>query len=103
MSSEDTMTPRRGWHLSREVQVTHLLATLSAVAACFWFVAGLDSRLQLQEAATKRFEDAQRERDQRQDESTAEALKTLRRQLDKMDDKLDRLLAERAVSAGGRR
>ncbi len=70
----------RQWHLDRSVSVGHLLTTFSIVIAGFWFIAGQEERISLNEQAIKtnqgRIERA--EADQQ-------------RAIDKIDSKLDRI------------
>lgn len=40
---------RSGWHLSREVQVSHLIATITVAVSCLWYVAKLEQRIALLE------------------------------------------------------
>lgn len=85
-SAADDAAP--GWHLRREIQLGHIITTLSIAASAVWYVAKVDQRISLLEAQFS----VQHDRDERQDQATAEAMGLLRAQLDRIDAKLDRLI-----------
>lgn len=78
---------RSGWHLSREVQVSHLIATITVAVSCLWYVAKLEQRIALleQQASVQESNHAR-----------------LHVRLDKIDEKLDRIIEcyARPVSVG---
>lgn len=80
--------PHDGWHLKREIQLGHLITTLTVAISAIVYIQRLEQRIALVEAAVV----AQHDRDQRQDQATAEAVGLMRRQLELIDAKLDRLL-----------
>lgn len=80
-----------GWHLRREIQLGHIMTTLTIAASVFWYVAKMEQRISLLEAQFT----TQHDRDERQDRNTAEAMALLRAQLDRMDAKLDRLIEKK--------
>lgn len=80
------------WHIKREVQLGHLLTTLTIVVAAVLYIGRIDQRIALLEAARI----AQAERDQRQDVDVSEKLRAVRDQLDRVEQKLDRLIERRA-------
>jgi len=84
---------REHWHFKKEVQVTHILATLSVSVSVIWYAGKLEQRLALVEQAIV----IQKERDATQDATSNEAIDQIRRQLDRMDSKLDRLIEARAA------
>lgn len=77
-----------GWHLKREIQIGHLITTLTVAAAATMYITKLEQRIAIMEAQVVE----QRARDQRQDESVKDAIQLLRYQLERMDNKLDKLI-----------
>ena len=71
------MNEPQGWHLKKEIQVTHVVSTLLLVGAVFAYVSKIDQRLTIVETQLI----AQRE-----------ASAVQRVQLERMDAKLDRLI-----------
>jgi hypothetical protein len=71
------MNELQGWHLKKEIQVTHVVSTLLLVGAVFAYVSKIDQRLTIVETQLI----AQRE-----------ASAVQRVQLERMDAKLDRLI-----------
>jgi cell division protein FtsB len=69
--------PQERWHLKKEIQVTHVFATLALVGSVFVYVSKVDQRLTIVETQLT----AQRE-----------ASVIQRAQLERMDAKLDRLI-----------
>ena len=80
-----------GWHLKREIQLGHLLTTISVAVSVIIYVQKLDTRIAMLEQA--RLE--QKDRDERQDKSSSEAIGLLRQQLERIEGKLDRLVERR--------
>ena len=80
------------WHFKREIQVGHLITTLTVAVSMVWYVSKLDQRIAVVESQIQ----LQHERDERQDKQNGDAIELLRRQLDKMDAKLDRLIEQRS-------
>lgn len=85
---------RPGWHLKKEIQVTHLISTLTFAAAAVWYVGEIKKDVELLKAGVI----AQRERDDRQDKDQLSAAAGLAHRLDRIDEKLDRLI-ERQTKA----
>lgn len=77
-----------GWHLKREIQLGHIITTLTIAASAMWYVGKIEQRIALLEQQLQ----LQHDRDDRQDKLTADALSLLRTQLERMDAKLDRLM-----------
>lgn len=90
MTQPYTSTPAReaGWHIKKEIQLGHLLTTLTIAVSVVLYVSKLEQRIALIEAQVL----TQRDRDDRQDRTTAEAMSLLRAQLERMENKLDRVL-----------
>jgi hypothetical protein len=85
--SEDTKG-REPWHIKREIQLGHLITTITVAVSVIVYVSKLEQRIALVEQQHQ----VQRDRDAQQDQATREAMATLRQQLDRMDTKLDRLI-----------
>ena len=81
------------WHIKREVQLSHLAATLSVVFSVIWYAGKLEQRIALVEQAVV----MQRDRDTNQDQAVNMANEQLRRQLDRIDGKLDRLIEAKGI------
>lgn len=90
-----TPTPikQEPWHIKREVQLSHLAATLSVVFSVIWYAGKLEQRIALVEQAVV----MQRDRDTSQDQAVQMANDQLRRQLDRIDGKLDRLIEAKGI------
>ena len=80
-----------GWHLKKEIQFGHLIATVTVAASAMFYVAKMEQRIALVEQQIIQ----QHDRDDRQDKATSEAFTLVRQQLEKMDAKLDRALDRR--------
>ncbi len=65
------------WHLKKEIQLGHLLTTLTVAVSCIIYVNKIEQRVAVVEA---------------QVEAQREGVSLLRGQLDKINDKLDRLI-----------
>lgn len=79
------------WHLDRKVPLTLIFAMLVQAGMVIWAVADIKKEVELLKAQTL----MQRDRDERQDKSAAEAYQRLSYQLEKIDAKLDRLTEKR--------
>jgi hypothetical protein len=83
----------RDWRLDRRLQFIHIVTTLGAVVAMTLYVAAIRTDvtvLQSQQAA-------QRVRDDTQDEVSREKALEIKRQLERIDHKLDRLIEARGL------
>ena len=97
--AQPTPPPDNGWHFKREVQVGHLITTLTIAASCLVYVLrseqAIAARFAHQEQRIALLEKEylnQRERDQRQDEAAAADRMLVRESLRELNVKLDRLL-----------
>lgn len=79
------------WHLEKSVPVGIIVAMIAQFMGGLWFVSKLDARVYALESSTV----MQRERDQRQDDAANTAKVEVLRQLERMDEKLDRLIEKR--------
>lgn len=84
-------TPTPGWHLKKEIQLGHLITTLTVAVSVVVYITKVEQRVALLEANMVQ----QHDRDERQDKASADSIALLRAQLDKIDSKLDRLLEGR--------
>ena len=89
----DTRQAGDGWHLDKKVPISIIAALLIQSATALWFLSKLDSRVFALEAGQV----SQRDRDERQDRSNADAFSDLHRQLERIDAKLDRLIEGRSA------
>lgn len=78
----------QGWHLKKEIQFGHIVTTLTVAISALFYITKLEQRIALMEQQIA----MQHERDARQDSAAADAMELIRRQLEKMDSKLDRAL-----------
>ena len=79
------------WHLDRKVPLTLIFAMLVQAGMVIWAVADVKKDVEILKVQAT----SQRERDERQDKSAAEAYQRLSYQLEKIDAKLDRLTEKR--------
>lgn len=98
------------WHLKKEIQVTHLIASMTVAASVILYVTKIDNRVALQEAASIELRAAvveikksQSERDDRQDKALKESLDTLRGDIKGVEKLLiEGITREAQRRAGGR-
>lgn len=69
------------WHMKREINLAHVIVTVSMVITMMWFFADLDKRI---DSNTKDIVHLQEQR--------TEDVERLDKQLDKINSKLDKLL-----------
>ncbi|MAM85722.1 hypothetical protein [Marinobacter salsuginis] len=79
---------RRHWHISKSISVGHILTTLTAMLAAFWFLAQQDTRISNLELNYSHLK-ASRAEDQARTDRKFEELKT---DLRTINAKLDRLI-----------
>jgi hypothetical protein len=86
------------WHQDRRIQIGHIVSTLglmltmvATIVQLTAFIGRIDARVQVLEREAT----LQHDRDERQDKVAADALATLRAQLERIDAKLDRLVEHR--------
>ena len=83
------------WHLKKEIQLGHVFTTVTVAFSCFVYVNKIENRLAIVERQTEVAVTAQRDRDERQDKSTADLVAMLRTQLERMESKLDRIVEKK--------
>lgn len=89
------MTPRPitdHWHIKKEVQIGHILTTLSVAFSVIWYAGKLEQRIALVEKSVI----TQEKRDDAQDNATNAAVSQIRAQFDRIDAKLDRIIEARS-------
>lgn len=84
-------TAGKDWHLDRRLQITHILSTLAMGVGAILYVG--DIRKDVEVLKSQRVEQAIQ--DQRQDATVLEVKRETLNQLDKIDQKLDRLIEKR--------
>ena len=77
--------------MKKEIQLGHIITTLTVAVSVVVYVNKLEQRIAIIETQIA----SQRDRDERQDKQTDEAMRLLRAQLEKMDAKLDRIIEGR--------
>jgi hypothetical protein len=70
----------QGWHVDKNVSISHLLTTFAMLIAGFWFIAGQDKRIAENTLAIKHNETAIERQESR-----------INRSLDSINSKLDKL------------
>jgi hypothetical protein len=83
--------PNKDWHLDRRLQITHILSTLAMGVGAIMYVG--DIRKDVEVLKSQRVDQALQ--DQRQDATMLEVKRETLNQLDKIDQKLDRLIEKR--------
>lgn len=79
------------WHLKREVNISHIIATATLAIGLISWGMKMDQRMTRLEALVA----AQREVDTRQDRATDQVMGGVTGRLDRIDNKLDRLIEAR--------
>lgn len=88
-----TPTKPEPWHIKREIQIGHLITTMSVAFSVIWYAGKLEQRIALVEQSIV----MQRERDSAQDNQASMAYQQMRQQLDRMDSKLDRIIEAKGM------
>lgn len=79
------------WHLKREVNISHIIATATLALGLVSWGLKMDQRMTRIEALVA----AQRDVDDRQDRATDQVMRGVTGRLDRIDNKLDRLIEAR--------
>lgn len=85
MSGQTVVEP---WHLKREIQLGHVITTITVAVAALVYVQRQEQRIALVEQTQHQ----QREVDRRQDEALNDKTLLLTRSLERIESKLDRLV-----------
>lgn len=97
----NTTNQDNAWHLDKRVQVSHILATITAAVSVVMYMATIRQDIELLKVQYTATVNVQHERDDRQDKASAETVAQLRSQLERMEAKLDRLVEWRYKQQGG--
>lgn len=81
-----------GWHVDKRVSVSHLLATATLAAGLVQWGTAIDSRVALLETRLQAESVAQAKTDESQDRQREAAVQAVASRLDRIEDKLDRLI-----------
>jgi len=79
------------WHLDKKVPISIILALLGYGVTGLWAFADSKKDIEILKVSTAE----QRERDKRQDDQMAQAVSLVRSQLERMENKMDRVLETR--------
>jgi hypothetical protein len=82
-----------GWHLDKRVPITILMAISAQAVGAVWWASRIDARLERLEASQV----SQTQRDDAQDRAVADSAGRLVQRLDRIDDKLDRLIERQVI------
>lgn len=74
-----------GWHVKKEIQVTHIISTVTLALSAVWYVGKLEQRIAILE-----------QKDATRDQAVREALSLLRQDLSMVNAKIDRLIEREA-------
>jgi hypothetical protein len=77
-----------GWHLDKKVPISIIVVVLVQAAAGLWAIADIKKDVEVLKAA----QSTQHDRDERQDKFVAETSLRVQAALEKIDDKITRLL-----------
>ena len=77
-----------GWHLDKKVPISIIVVVLVQAAAGLWAIADIKKDVEVLKAA----QSTQHERDERQDKIAADTALRIQAALEKIDDKVTRLL-----------
>ena len=92
MESKFKTTDDSKWQIDRSISITHIITTISAIAAVVIFGSNLQTHQEVTAAALASAVISQRSVDQKQDDETATLRKATREDLQKINDKLDTLI-----------
>lgn len=84
-------TDPHGWHLKKEIQLGHIITTVTVAISAVVYIQKIEQRVAVMESEVMH----QKERDAAQDKMSAESFSVVRAQLERIDAKLDRLIEEK--------
>ena len=79
------------WHFKKEIQLGHLITTITVAVSVVLYATKIEQRIALVEQQLI----TQKDRDDRQDKVDADTIVLMRQSMDKIDAKLDRLMEKR--------
>lgn len=100
---EEHSSQNTDWHLDKRVQVSHVIATATAVLALVVYMTSIKQDVEIVKSQIASVMLVQRERDERQDRATMDMIVLLRVQLNRMEEKQDRLLNNVYENKGSRK
>jgi hypothetical protein len=80
--------PQHDWHLDRRLQITHILSTAAMIVGATMYLGDIRKDVELLKAEQA----SQSQRDARQDRAHETGQQATKERLDRIDDKLDRLI-----------
>ena len=84
--------PLAGWHVSKTVNLGHLITTMVMIVSAMWYLAGQENRISQAELNIQHLQQSRA-----QDEARSERkFDEIRESILRMDSKLDRLLRDRS-------
>lgn len=86
-----TTPTKESWHLDKKVPLSLIFAMLIQAAMVIWAVADIKKDVEILKSRVT----TQSDRDDRQDRAVDEIVAELRTRLERMDNKLDRLIEKR--------
>lgn len=85
----------QGWHLDKKVPLSLIFAMLVQAGGVVWAIANIKKDVEVLKMQTTSEFLGQHERDRRQDDQAAAALSLIRAQLERMENKMDRVIEGR--------
>lgn len=85
----------QGWHLDRKVPLSLIFAMLVQAGGVVWAIADIKKDVEVLKMQTTSEALGQRERDRRQDDQATAAILLIRSQLERMENKMDRIIEGR--------
>lgn len=85
---ERRANPPAGWHLKKEIQLGHVITTITLAVSAIVYIQKIEQRIALAEAQIEQLHT----RDAATTTELREAMQHVRIQYDKLDAKLDRLI-----------
>ena len=89
---------RRHWHISKSISIGHIITTMTALLAAFWFFAQQDTRISNLELNVKHLQEQNVEERDR----TEKKFDDLKTDLRLINAKLDRLIESQVGELGSR-
>lgn len=91
MSDHSNSSQHESWHLSRTINVSHLIATAAAIISVMWWISGYETRMSQVELNIAHIQQGRATYEAR----TEKKFDELKGDLRLINDKLDRLIRER--------
>lgn len=91
----ETQPTREPWHIKREIQIGHLLTTVTLAVGLASYFAKVEQRLALNEQALQILQQQQMMRDERQDQALSSAARQIDTRMERIEAMLVRLIERR--------